>query len=146
MQAMDTLRRVLVAVPLTLALIGGAVSTAAGESDAAALGTKRFIMPSGNIACLFDSGLLRCDIFSGLKPEPSRDCDFLWSGVQLRADGRAKFLCIIDTIYDRDAPVLAYGTKWKRDGIVCKSSTNGLRCHNPNRHGFFLSRELSRKW
>lgn len=143
---MDAWRRVLIVIVLIPVLVVSTTSIATGGSSAGPLGTKRFTMPSGNIACLYDSGLLRCDIFSGLKPEPRKECDFFWKGVQLRADGRSKFLCIIDTIYSENAPVLAYGSKWERGGIVCKSSTNGLRCHNPNRHGFFLSRELSRKW
>jgi hypothetical protein len=107
---------------------------------------KAFMMPNGNIACLFDSGKLRCDILSGLKPEPTKACRFFWKGVMLPAAGRASYLCIIDTIYDPNAPKLHYGSKWKRDGIVCRSRTTGLRCHNPDGHGFLLSRRVSKKW
>lgn len=103
-------------------------------------------MPSGNIACLYNSGKLRCDIFSGLKPEPEKPCDFYWKGVMLPASGKASYLCIIDTVYDPSAPTLRYGTKWKRHGIVCRSRTTGLRCHNPDQHGFLLSRSHSKKW
>lgn len=103
-------------------------------------------MPSRNIACLFDSAKLRCDIFSGLKPEPAKACKYFWKGAMLSADARAEWLCIIDTVYDPNARVLSYGSTWKRDGIVCTSRTRGLRCHNELGHGFFLSRHESHKW
>jgi hypothetical protein len=125
------------------------VSSATGPTTSAAavaVHAKSFTMPSGNIACLYDSARLRCDIFSGLVPEPKKPCEFFWKGVLLPAAGRASWLCIIDTIYDPDAPTLHYGQKWTRHGIVCRSRTTGLRCHNPDGHGFRLSRAHSSKW
>jgi hypothetical protein len=107
---------------------------------------RAFRTPSDNIACLYDSGQLRCDILSGLQPEPTKPCRFFWKGAMLPAAGRASYLCIIDTVYDPDAPHLRYGSSWKRHGIVCQSRTTGLWCHNPDRHGFRLSRRVSTAW
>ena len=107
---------------------------------------KKFTMPSRNIACLYDSGKLRCDIFSGLTPEPDKPCAFFWKGMMLPATGRASYLCIIDTIFDEDARTLRYGSRWSRDGLACRSRSTGLRCHNQDGHGFLLSRSLSKKW
>lgn len=144
---MGTWRKRILASVLTLGLLGAAGPAASAPSTTgAARHMKQFKMPSGNIACLFDSGQIRCDILSGLKPEPTKPCKFFWKGVNLQADGKATFLCIIDTVYNPDASKLAYGSTWRRDGIACKSSVYGLRCHNGNGHGFFLSRERSRKW
>ena len=98
-------------------------------------------MPSDNIACALYSGVLRCDIFSGLKPEPKRKCDLDWTGLDVAKDGKAGPVCAGDTVYDKHAPVLDYGSKWRRAGITCRSRTSGLRCHNRKGHGFFLSRE-----
>jgi uncharacterized protein DUF6636 len=102
---------------------------------------RKFRMPSGNITCSFHSDVLRCDIRSGLKPEPKRKCELDWTGLYLEARGKAGPQCAGDTNYDPDAPVLDYGAKWKRHGAVCRSRTSGLRCHNRKGHGFFLSRD-----
>jgi hypothetical protein len=150
---MSIFRPLAVTGVLVVALLGpGAAARASSATEpttstaVAVLHAKSFTMPSGNIACLYDSARLRCDIFSGLVPEPKKPCDFFWKGVLLPASGKASFLCIIDTVYDEAAPVLHYGQKWTRHGIVCRSRTTGLRCHNPDGHGFRLSRAHSTKW
>jgi uncharacterized protein DUF6636 len=98
-------------------------------------------MPSGNIGCAYGNGLLRCDIYSGLNPEPKRDCELDWTGLDLVHDGKAGPVCAGDTVSDQDDPVLHYGAKWSRAGITCRSRTSGLRCRNRKGHGFFLSRD-----
>ena len=144
---MRSWKRNLLATVLTLGLLGAAApAVSASPGAGTALDSKTFVMPSRNIACLFDSGRIRCDIFSGLQPAPARACDYFWKGVMLSGQGKAHYLCIIDTVYDPKAPVLRYGMRWHRDGIACRSSTAGLRCHNRLGHGFFLSRERSHKW
>ena len=48
------------------------VSTVTAPAPAAAAHDyARFQMPSHNVGCGLDSGVLRCDILSGLQPEPS---------------------------------------------------------------------------
>jgi len=116
------------------------VASLAPSAGAAPLRTRKFKMPSRNIYCLISGGALRCDILSGLNPEPKRHCDFDWSGLALRPRSRARPLCVSDSIADQDARTLRYGKRWKRRGIVCMSRRTGLRCRNRVDHGFFLSR------
>ena len=97
-------------------------------------------MPSKNIGCGFDSGVLRCDILSGLQPEPSKPCELDWTGIVLEADRPASPQCAGDTIYEASAPVLAYGETWSREGITCVSTTAGLDCQSAASHGFKLAR------
>jgi hypothetical protein len=130
------------------ALIVGAASGAlAALAAAAVLGTpspfETFRMPSGNIGCLYERGprVLRCDILSGLRPEPARGCELDWTGITLAARGRARAQCAGDTVYDRRARVLRYGSSWARGGITCRSRRDGLRCANRAGRGFFLARE-----
>ncbi len=102
--------------------------------------TVTFQMPSGNIGCLFGFQRLRCDILSGLEPEPTEACEFDWVGVDLGATGPAAANCGSDTVYDGDAPTLAYGSSWSRGGIVCESDESALSCTNSEGHGFTLAR------
>jgi hypothetical protein len=100
----------------------------------------RFQLPAKNIGCGYDSGVLRCDILSGLKPEPSEPCQLDWTGIVLEANGAAQPECAGDTIYDASAPILGYGEGWARNGISCESRKDGLRCENGSGHGFSLAR------
>jgi hypothetical protein len=100
----------------------------------------RFQMPSKNIGCGYDSGVLRCDVLSGLKPEPSEACELDWTGIVLEANGTAQPECAGDTIYDGSAPILGYGERWARNGISCESRKDSLRCANGSGHGFSLAR------
>jgi hypothetical protein len=111
---------------------------AAPASGAAPAG---FRLPSGNIACLDTPGGLRCDILSGLKPEPRRACELDWTGTWLAHKGRASAVCAGDTVFDPRARVLPYGTTWRRNGLTCDSRRTGLTCRNRAGHGFFLSRQ-----
>jgi hypothetical protein len=144
---MNTWKRHLIATISATSLMVVAPAGVAAPESTAALTSKKFQMPSGNIACWYYDGYLRCDILSGLKPKPDKKCKWGdWSAMGLNPTGKAKPLCISDTVYDPDATVLEYGSKWKRAGIVCRSSEKGLRCRNGLDHGFFLSREKWKKW
>jgi len=123
-----------------LIIIVALVAAPAFQAGAAPLRTKKFRMPSKNIGCRIDQGFLRCDIKSGLKPEPKRKCELDWVGMVMANDGRASPNCAGDTAFPHGARFLRYGHKWKRAGIVCTSRRTGLRCHNKVGHGFFLSR------
>ena len=104
---------------------------------------ETFRMPSGNIGCTYQRtpAALRCDILSGLRPEPRRRCELDWTGITLTATGGARAQCAGDTAYDNRAPVLRYGHAWRRGAITCRSARDGLRCVNRRGHGFFLSRQ-----
>ena len=108
--------------------------------DEPALSMAAFQMPSRNIGCLFGFRRLRCDILSGLEPEPTEACDFDWVGVDMGVTGTAAANCGSDTVYDAGAPTLAYGSTWSRGGITCESSESSLACTNREGHGFTLAR------
>jgi uncharacterized protein DUF6636 len=107
-----------------------------------------FRTPSKNIYCAWLSGpqTLRCDILSGVKPLPPKpaSCDFDWgAGYEVKRTGRARILCVSDSVVTSSAKVLRYGQSWSRGGFTCISRVTGLRCRNRSGHGFFLSRQRS---
>jgi uncharacterized protein DUF6636 len=116
------------------------VTVAAAAPGPAPHDYARFQTPSKNIGCGYDSGVLRCDILSGLKPEPSEACELDWTGIVLEVNGAAQPECAGDTIYDGSTPILGYGELWARNGISCESRKDGLRCANGSGHGFSLAR------
>ena len=101
-----------------------------------------FRLPSGNIGCVYaaEGATLRCDILSGLRPQPRGQCELDWTGLTLGATGRAHPQCAGDTAVDRRSRIIRYGQTWSRNGIVCRSATTGLTCRNRSGRGFFLSR------
>ncbi len=130
-----------------LALVLVLLAIAAAASGSALGRSTKFVtfrMPSKNIACGVLTGfgptVLRCDIFSGLRPPPARRCELDWVGVSM-AKKAATPTCAGDTVLDPKAPVLAYGSVWKHGIFTCLSSWAGLSCANAAGHGFFLSRE-----
>lgn len=135
--------RSLVLPALALVLAGSAHAAA---SERAAPAVEFFRTPSKNIACVYvpragsNSAMLRCDILSGLRPEPRARCQLDWTGVWMAPRGRARPTCAGDTANNLRARVLRYGQTWRRGGFTCFSSTSGLRCTNRARHGFLLSR------
>jgi hypothetical protein len=117
---------------------------------AGAIVVLTFRTPTGNIGCVYSSGLgptnLRCDIRSRLHPVPPKPhgCRLDWGdSYTLRPSGRAVLTCHGDTAILKAAHVLPYGTNWKYGGFTCKSQLKGLTCHNRSGHGFFLSRARS---
>ena len=104
------------------------------------LTTPAFKMPSKNVGCAYYSGTLRCDILSGLKPEPTEGCPYDWVGLVITKGGAAEPQCAGDTVYDGNAPTLAYGGTWTKGGITCESSESGLLCANGAGHAFKLAR------
>jgi hypothetical protein len=107
----------------------------------AALSGSAFQMPSKNIGCGVGEGVLVCDILSGLNPEPKRNCELDWTGMEMERLGPAQPRCAGDTAYDQKSPVLQYGQAWANDGFSCNSAQTGLTCRNQEGHGFSLSRE-----
>ena len=103
-----------------------------------------FRMPSGNIACGYSTGFgpvdapLRHPL--GPEAEPAGRCELDWTGLSM-GRGTARPTCAGDTVYDPKAPVLKYGSVWKRGPFTCVSLLIGLSCTNRTGHGFFLSKE-----
>lgn len=136
----------------TLALLvvtGLAVRVEPSEPAAQASVYVTFRLPSGNIGCSGFVGAgrrpsyLRCDILSGLRPQPRQPCELDWTGYSLRPTGRARPVCAGDTAYDNRARVLRYDSTWRQGAYVCGSGRMGLRCKNREGRGFVLSRARS---
>ena len=125
-----------------LLLAPAALAVAAIFAAGPAAGAIGFRTPSKNIGCTYMTApnVLRCDILSGLKPEPSRRCALDWTGISLAPTGRAQPTCAGDTAYRQGARILGYGSTWRRDGVRCVSRRTGLRCVNRSGHGFVLAR------
>jgi hypothetical protein len=116
---------------------------ALGYPQPAIVSSSTFQMLSRNIGCALSGKVLRCDILSGLAPEPKQPCELDWVGLVLPADGPAAPNCAGDTVYDAGAPTLAYGEMWHGATFWCESQPSGLLCVNPRneRGSFLLSRE-----
>jgi len=113
-----------------------------------------FLMPSGNIACVFfDGKSVRCDLMNygtlnlvGLNnafiPISKANCPVgNWGDAfELSQTGRASPLCHGDTVYDPNLPKLNYGSSMTKNNITCQSQSNGLTCKNTSGHGFFINR------
>jgi hypothetical protein len=135
-----------------LAAAALAAAALAPQAEARETGFVQFHTPSGNIHCGFASfagepDFLRCDIFSGFKPLPHRpaSCDLDWgTAVGIGRTGRARLLCVGDTVANPKGRVLGYGQTWRGRGFACVSRASGLTCRSPSGRGFFLSRERSR--
>ena len=111
----------------------------------AAHAAERFRTPSGNIACLYGSGLLRCDIREmDNQPTAPRTCSLDWGDAfTVGRRGRARRICHGDTV-GFTGPVLRYGRTWRRNGIACVSRRTALRCRNADGRGFEINRSRQR--
>lgn len=108
-----------------------------------------FQSPSGNIHCLLmaaDStypAAIRCDILDATlsHPTPPADCNLDWGhAYSLEPTGRGEQICAGDTVANPGAAVLGYGSSISQFDITCELDQAGLRCHNREGGGFFLSR------
>lgn len=133
---------------LVVVLLIGSVVTALAPAAHAKLTTRSFQMPSGNIHCHLQrsNNTLRCDIRSGLQPEPKKACDFDWVGLLLSRMHRAKPNCASDALPNPDPPVLQYGERWERRNRFCVAKRSGLYCHNASGYHFKLSRTDWDRW
>lgn len=103
-------------------------------------------MPSRNVGCIFSpaaggqAASIRCDILSGLVPEPARACELDWTGLGMTGARRARAVCAGDTAYSGSSPVLRYGRVWTKGPFRCTSRRTGLTCSSRAGHGFRLAR------
>lgn len=120
---------------------GGDSGGDSGEASEPDLTSDAFLTPSKNIACLLRRQALRCDIFSGLNPEPIKfPCPVDWTGAYIDSLVDAGPVCAGDTVLDPEAAVLEYGQTWSRGDLTCESASSGLRCVDTVGNGFTLAR------
>jgi hypothetical protein len=140
---------VIKALATTALVLAATVAAAAAEAGPAKTQFVRFQTPSRNIGCVYSAAqdrrpvYLRCDILSGLRPAPKGSCRLDWTGFTMVARKPPRPTCAGDTVYDRSARILRYGSAWSQGGFTCRSRRSGLRCTNAAGRGFFLSRARS---
>jgi hypothetical protein len=141
---MGTGRRSLILLLSCSALACLALATA---GTASAL--KSFQTPSHNIACVMLSTEVRCDIAkrSWTPPPKPKSCPLDYgNGLTVGLRGRAAFTCAGDTVLGM-GEVLPYGAVKRKLPFVCRSLESGVHCVNRrNGHGFFLSRQVARRF
>ncbi|HET6505836.1 MAG TPA: DUF6636 domain-containing protein [Baekduia sp.] len=107
-----------------------------------------FQTPSHGIACAYSTSpaSLRCDVRDVAdRPKRPKSCELDYGDAfGLDAQGRARRLCVGDTVADPKAKVIAYGTTQHHGPFTCTSRTTGLRCATKAGHGFSLSRETQK--
>jgi hypothetical protein len=134
---------------IVLMLAAAATAAQAQSPQPQPVKLVRFQTPSKSIGCLYApaaagrAAYLRCDILSGVKPEPRGSCELDWTGFTMVAKARARPTCAGDTVYDRGARILRYGSTWRQGGFVCRSRRSELRCTNAAGRGFSLARVRS---
>lgn len=108
--------------------------------------TTSFTSPTGNIGCVIDASLVRCDIRrrNWLPPRRPSDCPpatEYGQGIMLSPDRGAEFVCADDTAFGGGEP-LAYGDSIAAGDLNCTSSEAGISCvHGRSGNGFAISRE-----
>ena len=132
------MKRFFVAAALAAVAIAGAPVAGADITG--------FTSPSGNIACMLDEDLLRCDIAERDWTPPPRpaDCPDMTGygqGISLHPHGPANFVCAGDTTFGGSGGVLPYGQFQAGGGMSCNSEPSGMRCSNSDGHGFTISRQ-----
>jgi len=113
--------------------------TTAARDDGAAPRVDRtvdeltaFSSPTGNIGCYIDPGSVRCDIGDrDWEPPPTPPgCDLDYGqGIELRAGGRAAFVCAGDTALG-GGEALDYGSSIGAGLLVCESEESGMTCRD----------------
>jgi hypothetical protein len=142
----SALRRLLAVAAVAVA----GVLAAAAPGDAAS-GLTLFQSPSHRIACGYlhfegERPSLRCDVPDVVhKPRRPASCDLEYGiAFGLELHGKARRLCVGDTVADPKAAVLAYGHTRRFGSFRCTSKRTGMVCRSSSGHGFELSRERQR--
>lgn len=101
-----------------------------------------FISPTGNVSCMIDVDLARCDIIDRDWSPPPRpaDCEFDYGqGIEIVPGEPAAFVCAGDTAFGAE-DVLAYGDAIMAGPLRCESVDAGITCRDTGTgHGFTIA-------
>jgi len=101
-----------------------------------------FQTPSGNISCVLNRSLARCDIVRKTWQPPAKpaDCDFDWGNGAYVENGKAGVTCTSDTLIGAAKSTLAYGDSLRAGAFQCDSRSSGVTCRQSETgHGFTLA-------
>ena len=128
----------LAAGPVPAALAGGSVAFDPDPS-----GAVTFVMPSGNIACIFTPAG-GSSVYMPADGGPELSCDRAapsYLRFTLAASGPATVLSNVgDPSCCGGSNTFAYGLTWWAAPFSCVPSSTGLSCRRSDGHGFFISK------
>ncbi len=110
-------------------------------------GGTEFMMPSGNVACIYiPAG--GTDVYEPADGGPELQCDRVeptYLRFFLGKSGKAKVNENVGDASCCSGPAFQYGNTTKLGPFVCKSATTGLTCTRDG-HGFLISRKKTKAW
>jgi len=129
---------------LSSAVVAGLILTGCGadKQESVTVNLETFTTPDGNIGCIADDSMVRCDIKHKqwkVKRDPKCQLDY-GNGLTL-ADGKAELVCAGDTTLN-SGPDIAPGTINIVGPFECSTNEFGdsMHCENINTgYGFDLS-------
>ena len=101
-----------------------------------------FQTPSGNVYCVLNRALARCDIIrrTWLPPAKPAGCDFDWGNGAYVEAGTAGMTCASDTLIGSARQTLEYGESLRAGPLRCDSQSTGVTCSSvQTSHGFTLA-------
>ncbi len=110
-------------------------------------GGTEFMMPSGNVACIYiPAG--GTDVYEPDDGGPELQCDRVeptYLRFLLGKSGKAKVNANVGDASCCSGPVFQYGNATKLGPFVCNSATTGITCTRDG-HGFLISRKQTKTW
>lgn len=138
---MKILKKTLSSLLAVAVAVAGLVIVGCGvdKQESVSVNLETFTSPTGNIGCIADETMVRCDIRkSSWKLKPNPDCQLDWGNGLSVADGPGEIVCAGDTTMN-SGPEVAYGTINMVGPFECMTNETGnsMRCENMNTgHGF----------
>lgn len=133
---------------IALGLFAAATPALAIDFDENDRGQIEFVMPSGNIGCLYTPAG-GTDVYTPADGGPELSCDRVapaYVRVELGRHGKARRINDVGDASCCGADnEFAYGKVWNYDGFRCVSSEAGLACKRGG-HGFIMSRASIKTW
>jgi hypothetical protein len=129
-------------IALAACLAGGALAQDAVTFPAQPNGQIIFVMPSGNVGCIFtpQGGTPNYQPFGG---GPELICDRV-APQYIRMLMTPTFIWRYNDVAERNCcetgPLFDYGKRWTQGPFVCDSTRAGLSCRRPDGRGFLMNR------
>jgi hypothetical protein len=137
------------AVLVSAVLVACNFATTAAEQriSAASGGYTEFMLPSGNIGCIY-TPVGGTDVYQPEDGGPELQCDRMeptYLRAILGASGKGKIHKNVGDASCCSGPVLRYGNAVTLGPYYCESEQTGLTCYRDN-NGIFLSKRKTNAW